>query len=222
MAAFADIQSMPVRPAASLAVGERVLPVADALASLFPEGGLSRGQMVACAGPAARSLALALVARSVVDGRWLAIVGCDDLSAEALVESGIPLRRVVSASPGRSCIDATGAVLDGFEVVIIDAALIAHSAVHRIAQRVRSRDAVVIVVGAASGGVQTDIALTTHDPAWEGIGWGTGRLVARRVRVERAGRRTPRPIARDLWLPAQHSAIDVGEVAAASSRLRMV
>jgi hypothetical protein len=208
MAAFADIQSMPVRPAASLAVGERVLPVADALTPLFPEGGLVRG--------------LALVARSIVEGRWLAIVGCDDLSAEALVESGIPLRRVVSASPGRSLIDAAGAVLDGFEVVIIDAALIAHSAVHRIAQRVRSRDAVVVLVGAASGGVQTDIAFTTHDPAWEGIGWGTGRLVARRVRVERAGRRTPRPITRDLWLPAQHSAIDVEEVTAAASRLRMV
>ena len=47
---------------------ERCLPVDEVLAALLPEAGLVRGRAVGCSGPAAWSLAFALVARAVVGG----------------------------------------------------------------------------------------------------------------------------------------------------------
>lgn len=222
MVALADNLAIPVRSAASLIGDDRVLPVPSELAQLFPEGGLLRGRILRCSGPAARSVALAMSSAAVSTGRWLALIDVDDLPAEALVEFGIPLDRVVSVSSGSSTAEVIGAVLDGFEVVIIGSASMSQGLARRVAQRVRSREAVMIAI-AGSGALPVDLELITVDPHWSGIGRGTGRLVSRQVRVERAGRRSPRSVAVDLVLPAESGAISLAEeVSAPTPRLRMV
>ncbi len=224
MVALADNHAMPVRSAASLSLGDHVLPVSPELLPLFPEGGLVRGRTVSCSGPAARSLALSIVMAAITGGRWLALVNLDDLPAEALMEFGIPLHRVVSVSSGSSTAEVIGAVLDGFEMVIISSGSISSALARRVAQRVRSREAVVITVGESrSSAVSPDLEFSTSDPLWSGIGWGTGRLVSRRVRVERSGRRAQRPLILDLSLPAPSGVlIPSEEVGTLGTRLRMV
>jgi hypothetical protein len=39
---------------------------------------------------------------------------------------------------------------------------------------------------------------------WEGLGHGHGHLQRRRVVVRASGRRVPRPIERELWLPGSN------------------
>ncbi|MGA1034280.1 MAG: hypothetical protein ACO3VI_03110 [Ilumatobacteraceae bacterium] len=221
MVAVADTHAVALRSAADLVSADHVLPVAPALSSLFPESGLVRGRVISCCGPAARSLALAIAAAAVSGGCWLAIIDLEDLPAEALAEAGVPPHRVVSVSAGSSTAEAVGAALDGFELIIIGARSMSEQLARRVAQRIRSREAVVVVVGNESR--SGDLVFSTVDPIWTGIGRGTGRLVSRRVRVERSGRRTPRPITCDLHLPATSGGPGpIEEVSAPEPRLRTV
>jgi hypothetical protein len=186
---------------------ERALPVPDACADLFPEGGLVRGRTLACAGSAARSLAMALVAPAVTAGAWLAAVDLDDLGAEAMAEAGVPLRRVVRVAASAGGVEAArwaervGAALDGFEVVLLPDRRLPDGLWRRLAQRVRSSEAVVVVLAPSSPALPVDTVLTVGHPMWVGIGHGSGRLLGRRVEVAREGRRAPLRRATHLWLP---------------------
>jgi hypothetical protein len=187
--------------------GERVLPVPGAVAPLFPEGGLVRGRTLACAGHAGRSLGLALVAPAIAAGAWLAVVDLDDLGAEAMTEAEGPLRRVVrigvsgdGPDPARWA-ERVGAVLDGFEVVLLPDRRLPEGLWRRLVQRVRSSGAVVVVLAASEPALSVDSVLTAGGSAWVGIGPGAGRLLGRRVEVVRDGRRSPRRLATRLWLP---------------------
>ncbi|MGA1438939.1 MAG: hypothetical protein ACO4CU_03870, partial [Ilumatobacteraceae bacterium] len=50
---------------------DRVLPVDEPIASLLPDGGLRRGWVVGCEGPAAVSLIGALTAAAAQAGSWV-------------------------------------------------------------------------------------------------------------------------------------------------------
>ena len=186
---------------------ERVLPVPRACADLFPEGGLVRGRTVACVGSAARSLGFALLAPSVAAGAWVAAVDLADLGAEAMAEAGVPLQRVIRVDAAADGADAArwtervGAVLDGFEVVLLPDRRLPDGLWRRLAQRVRSTGAVVIVLAPTSPALAVDTVVMTERPGWVGVGRGTGRLLGRRVEVVRDGRRSPRRLATRLWLP---------------------
>ena len=80
---------------------QRTLPVADPLQPLLPDGALARGRTVACGGPAATSLAIALAAEATAAGAWLAVVDVPWLGVEAVAELGVPLERLVRIDPGR-------------------------------------------------------------------------------------------------------------------------
>ena len=206
------------RPADSLAAAgvrhgvgplstERVLPVPEAATPLFPEGGLVRGRTLACAGHAGRSLGLALVAPAIAAGAWLAVVDLDDLGAEAMAEADVPLRRVVrvaasagGADPARWA-ERVGAVLDGFDVVLLPDRRLPEGLWRRLGQRIRSSGAVVVVLAPSAPALSVDTVLTAERSAWVGIGLGAGRLLGRRVEVVRDGRRSPRPLATRVWLP---------------------
>src|SRR3954469_18589608 len=78
---------------------EQTVPVAAEFAPLFPERALVRGRTLACAGPAATSTAMAVVASAVAAGAWLAVVDVPTFGLDAASEMGIALERVVAVSP---------------------------------------------------------------------------------------------------------------------------
>lgn len=178
---------------------ERVVPVAPSLASLFPEGGLRRGSIVAASGStASTSLGLALVAAASKEGSWCAAVGVGRpaLGLAAAAEFGIALDRfpVVAAGAGSGpggWAWAVAALLDAFDIVLtwpprhvrsIDA--------RRLAARSRERGAVLLVAGGEKTWPEpVDVHLQVLRSEWQGVEWGHGRLEARQVEVASGGRR---------------------------------
>jgi hypothetical protein len=70
--------------------------------------------------------------------------------------------------------------------------------------RTRDRKSVLIPVTSTlrSGWTEAaDVRLTVENASWQGLGAGYGRLSARRMEVETAGRRSPLPYRTALWLP---------------------
>jgi hypothetical protein len=208
-----------VVPLASLTPArERTIPVEPALSPLFPDGGLQRGHVVGCQGVAARSAALALTVRAVSDGAWLAVVGIDDFGIEAATEFGIPAGRVVAiaAVTPQEWAERIAAAADGFELILAvppsGAERMMPTAMRRVRQRLHARGSVLVLVPRGAGnngftGVDVEIAATGGE--WLGIGAGHGRLIARRVGVRSSGRRVPRPITVDCWLPGPDGRVDV-------------
>jgi len=212
-----------IAPLASLTPArERTIPVEPALTGLFPDNGIRRGHVVGCVGVAARSIALALTARAVADGAWLAVVGIDDLGVEGAVELGVPAERVVAiaATTAQEWAERLVAAADGFELIITVAPARAEQVMRQVRQRLQARGTVVLTVpsspgshsqqsGRGSNPIHTDVDITTTGGEWLGIGEGHGRLVARRVMVASSGRRIPRPVTVDCWLPGPDGRVDV-------------
>ena len=84
---------------------EQTVPVAAEFAALFPERALVRGRTLACAGPAATSTGMAVVAAAVAGGAWLAVVDVPTFGLDAASEVGIALERVVAVSVTPSAAD---------------------------------------------------------------------------------------------------------------------
>lgn len=183
---------------------DRGIPVDPALTVLLPEGGLRRGHVVACTGPAATSLALSLVTPAATAGAWVAAVGLPQLGVEAAAELGMPLERLVLVAAGRSpaqWAERVAAAADGFELVLTAPPHGAERTSRQVRQRIQARGTVLVTVGpgAAFG---CDVELGTAAGGWEGLGAGHGCLLGRRLTVTASGRRIPRPRSTELWLPA--------------------
>lgn len=193
---------------------DRSLPVEPALTGLLPDAGLRRGHVVGCGGVASRSLAMALVARAVGEGAWLAVVGVPTFGVEAAIGYGIAPERVVlvDADGVDDWADRVAAAADGFDLVLTAAPRGAERRMRKVRQRLQARGVVLVVVpGTRHGdlGVGCDAELTVTAAAWHGIGQGHGRLMARRVTIESAGRRVPQPRRVECWLPSVDGRIDV-------------
>lgn len=193
--------------AAAVPARDRTIPVDEPFGSLFPDGGLQRGRIVGCDGPAAVSAAAALVAGAARAGSWVLLLGAPMIGLEALAELGVPLHRVVAvetdASP-TAWAERVAAAADGFELILTVPPRGAERVERKVRQRLQARGAVlvpVLVPGAAVRGLGCDVTVTTASPRWVGIGQGHGRLVAREVDVVVAGRRMPRAVHRTLWMP---------------------
>lgn len=203
------LESSHLRSAASLTKTDSSLPLSEAYAEVLPTG-LLRGQVVACQGPAAYSIALGLISRAIAVGSWLAMVDLEQISPEALVEFDIPLHRVVGISTGDDPANVLSAVFDGFDVVIIPACRYRGALARRIAQRIRAKGVTLVVIDdsneirANDTASLGDIELVGSDIRWEGIGWGTGRLLARHLTVSATGRRSPRPRRSQMQLPPEN------------------
>lgn len=187
---------------------ERTLPVTEAFAELFAEGGLVRGRTLACQGPVATSTALALVAAAVEAGAWLAVVDLPTIGLDAASELGVPLERIVAIDtgddPGRSerWPDVVAAAADGFDVLLVRVPSDLRSgAVRKLAVRLRQRDVVTVVLG-DPGSLSCDGELQTDAPIWAGLGDGHGHLRARQISVRAGGRRLPGQRRCELALPA--------------------
>ncbi len=188
---------------------DRCISVVDALAHGLPDGGLQRGRVVGCAGPAAMSLGLALAAKPVMGGAWLAVVGVPMFGIEAAAEFGVPLSRVVivAAAGAADWAERVAAAADGFDVVLTCPPPGAERVVRKVRNRLQARGVVMIAVGSRSPGVSCDLELTTSAVSWAGIGRGWGHLTGRRARVSVGGRRVPRPVELDLWLPGPNGQV---------------
>lgn len=172
---------------------------------LLPDAGLQRGRVIGCAGPAAMSLALGLASRSVMVGSWLAVVGVPMLGVEATAEFGIPLSRLVlvdSTGGPSAWAEHVAAAADGFDIVLTCPPAGAERVLRKVRTRLQARGVVLIAVGPTSAGVSCDLEFTTTSVEWDGLGQGHGHLAARRATVRSGGRRMPRPVELDLWLPA--------------------
>jgi hypothetical protein len=183
---------------------ERSYPVHAALEPLLPQG-LMRGTTVASTGQAAASTALLLAAGASQAGSWTAVAGCPGFSPQAAVEAGVDLARVVVVRGADALDDATvgqvlGAMIDGFDVVVVGAVhRLRAGTARRLQARLQTRGAVLVVVG-DPGTFAADLRVVTRC-RWQGLGDGHGHLRAREVEVVVDGRRVPRPRRETLWFP---------------------
>ena len=184
------LMTLAERVAPLALAGERTLPVSEAFAELFPERGLVRGRALACSGPAATSLALALAAPAVAAGSWLATSDVPTIGLDAASEFGIALERVVAVrADAARWPDVVAAAADGFDLLIARVpAEASPSAMRKVATRLRQRDAVMLVLG-DPGPLSCDGVLHADGAEWVGLGDGHGHLQERRLVVEASGRR---------------------------------
>lgn len=182
--------------------GDRLLPVLDDLAPLFPGQGLRRGTTVAVGGRAASSLALATLAGPSRAGAWCAVVGLPSLGLVAAAEAGIALDRLVlvAGPEAGEWATITAALLDALDVVLTRPPVRVRTAdARRLAARARERGSVLVTTGGWDG---PDVRLTGEAGEWQGLGEGHGHLVCRRVEVVGGGRgAAARERRARVWLP---------------------
>ncbi|BCJ77844.1 hypothetical protein CS0771_73880 [Catellatospora sp. IY07-71] len=187
---------------------DRLLPVLPELRELLPGHGLRRGSTVAVApsgGPGcggATSLLLALLSAASSAGSWCAVVGLPTLGLAAAAEFGIVLDRLALVPhPGPQWTTVTGALLDGFDVVVAaPTGPVAASVRRQLAARARQRGSVLVPFGDWDG---ADVVLSPVAGAWLGLGRGHGRLRCRELSVTARGKgAAARPRRVTMWLPA--------------------
>jgi hypothetical protein len=208
------------------AARERTLPLLAAFAALVPQAALQRGSVVACDGPAAVTLALALAAGPSQQGAWVGVVGLSSVGLAAAGELGVVLQRLVAvveplptaaaadpAAPtaGPAAVagrfdderwgDVLAAMVDGFDVLLLGpgAQQVRPATARRVLARAQARGAVVLTVGAPVFGA--DLRFEATGATWIGLGAGHGVAQGRRAVVQLSGRRVPRQRLAELWLP---------------------
>ncbi len=210
----------------------RLVDVPDAMAGLFPDGGIRRGSTVVI-GPSSggSSVALALVAAVTGSGAWAAAVGLPSLGLVAAAELGVRLERLALVPyPGDQWTVAAAALLDGVDLLLLGPPARARAVeARRLAARARERGVVMVVLdgggvaGAFGWPESPDFKLTVVRSVWDGLGVGYGHLRARRLEVALSGRRAAVRERRQLiWLPGPEGemapagdAVPAGEVAPA-------
>ncbi|WP_233223460.1 hypothetical protein [Amycolatopsis sp. CA-128772] len=173
--AVAGLAAMPgVRTAAQLgeptvdtSTSAGSLPVAAALAGLFP-GGLRPGSAVSVGGSIA--LVLALLAEATQEGSWAAITGMPEVGVVAAAALGVELDRLALVpSPGAELVAVVSALIDGFDLVVLGPAAVRGvqpQLARRLAGQLRNRGAVLVAAGPWPG---ADLELHVSKRRWRGL-----------------------------------------------------
>ncbi|MFV0253929.1 MAG: hypothetical protein ACK5H2_11440 [Beutenbergiaceae bacterium] len=174
----AGVRRRQVNPAA---LSPQLLPVPQEIAPLFQGGGLRRGSVVQVRGSASMLLAIAAAAGADADS-WCAMIAMPDAGLIAAAESGLDLRRtVVVPKPGPDAPAVLGALIDGFDVVVLGHCPALSEADRRAAtHRVRTRQVVLLT---SMPWAQAHTVLQVTDRSWSGLGAGTGVLTGAQVTV---------------------------------------
>lgn len=196
------LEALGQRVAPVVLAHERVLPAPIALRELLPDGGLVRGRVMSCRGPAATALALSLVAPASTAGSWVAAIDVPTVGLDAASEMGVVLERVVAVSSSGRWGDVVVAAADGFDLVLTRVPEGLRSGIARaVVSRLRRSGAVLVLLG-DPGVVACDGVLDTADVRWDGLGHGCGHLERRTVEVQAGGRRLPGCRRISIRLPA--------------------
>ncbi|MGH9918637.1 MAG: hypothetical protein ACRD6W_07200 [Nitrososphaerales archaeon] len=226
-----DTLASRIRPTS--AGRDRLLPLAQALAPLFPDGGLRRGTVVGVdtgdggwglgkwgkGAGGATTLGFALLASATAAGAWCAALGTTNPGVLSMVELGLDLRRlalVALSGGGSSCPgfpawpEVAATLLDGMDALLLRPPWPVRSNVaRRLGARARERQAVLIVLGPPAWWPEgPDVRLSVTGGEWQGVGNGHGHLLGRRAEVTASGRRVAaRPVRMPIWLPAASGAL---------------
>ncbi|OLT23733.1 hypothetical protein BJF79_45840 [Actinomadura sp. CNU-125] len=212
MAEAALRDATALRDAVSPGTGAaRAVPVLPALRAVLPDG-LRAGSLVGLDGPAAASLAAALVAGASrhggTDGTggWFGVLGLPGVRRAGRRRDG---RRPGPPAAGRTNPATAGrtvvaALLEADDLVLLHPPERPDPAAVRRLSALARRHGTVLALAAEPGWPGVRLRLRTAAPSWEGLGPGHGRLRARRTEViaEGAGRdrrascRFPPPTAR--------------------------
>jgi len=191
---------------------DRLLDVSEALAPLFPDGGLRRGSTVAIqTGEAsgATTLALAVAVTASQTGSWCAVVGLPALGLVMAAGLGICLERLALVpDPGARWPVVAAALIDAVDIVVIRPPERCRPGdARRLAARARERGAVLIPVGTAWP--EADLRLSVLAGVWQGLGQGHGHLGGRLALVGAEGRGAAARERRvQLWLPGPTGPIE--------------
>lgn len=196
--------------------GQRVLPVPDALTSLFPWGGIQKGTSLAVGGSGAWSLAMAIMAKSLGSEGWLALVGAPDVGLVAAAEYGVRLDRVlvVETPPLHQWPTVVASLLEAVDVVaIIPDGRVGPRDARRLQARTREQGSVLLHLdGATTWPTVVDLTLGVTSSQWDGLGWGHGCLQSRRATVVSTGRRSAaKQTTAEVWLPASDGTLRIIE-----------
>lgn len=180
--AAALAERMRVRAAA----GTGVVCVHELLAGLFPTRGLERGHVYGIRGGASMSLLYALVSEATRTGAWCALVDLPRAGLVAAEQHGVAMHRLLctTVGDGASWAAATGALVDGIDLVAVSSPRCAPAEARRIAARARAAGTVMFVVG-SPGAFEVDATLSVTTRGWE----FDAHAVSREVTVECEGRR---------------------------------
>ena len=125
-----------------------IVSVDEPLNVAFDAGGMRLGTVTVCTGVAAVSTALSLVASATRQGAWLACVDAPLLSMSAAKERGVALERVVriAVPPAASRARVLGALIEGFDVVLLSKWRCTPADARRLVSRVRALSTVLVVL----------------------------------------------------------------------------
>ncbi|MFZ1363188.1 MAG: hypothetical protein WAS05_09730 [Candidatus Nanopelagicales bacterium] len=191
--------AVQVRKASDLGeVADSLIPVTPQLKPLFPRGGLERG--VTCsirADLGAMSLLVNLLAYPLAQEKWVSMVGFSgcvplafeeacagfELSESAGSLSSLLRRLVMVPSPVGDAGEVIGAAIESMDIVVINSSVLklAPRVWSRLAAKLRSSGAALIVLGAAQG--RAELECRVVEQRWFGLGRGQGRLRAQELQV---------------------------------------
>jgi len=139
------------------------------------------------------------------------VIGFPNFGIAAASGLGADLSKVLMLDdPGERWLDATAILAGAVDLVLLHAPRRPNATqLRRLAQRVRpterQRGCVLVVT---SPWEAAHLALTTHDPQWNGLGDGTGHLTGRHVTITATGRVTRgRRREVEVWLPARDGSV---------------
>lgn len=162
---------------------EMLLPLPAGLESLLPWGGLRRGSAVQVSGSRSMLLALAAAASNGPGQEaWCAVAAMPDVGLAAAAEAGLDLdRTVVVPRPGPDAPSVLGALIDGFDVVVLGRCPALSEADRRSAtSRLRHREALLLTNEVWPG---AQAVLEVGERSWFGVGTGDGVITGREMTV---------------------------------------
>jgi hypothetical protein len=203
---------------------EQLLDVPDVLQPLFPWGGLQRGWSVGISGNGAWTLTAAMLAPSLGEQGWLAVVGAPLVNLSAAAEVGVRMDRVlvIDTPPAGQWGTVIVSLLEAVQAVVIaPPSRIGVRDARRIGARLREQRGTLVHLDGGQtwpNGLDMTFACTTTE--WQGIGEGHGYLRFRRMKIEAVGRRSaslPRSVS--VWMPGPDGPLTPAEQLASVSHL---